>query len=424
MNNVQETKINEEVTVLTDDLGLQREYREVRRKANVGEKVRIVKAAYDQFEEGSVYVVRESIRTSLPTIDSNNGETNFLREYEYVVLEPTDIIRYNNERYHLESRKAEVGEKVIVVKVENPCHYVKFGEVVTCIGDRYGDFSVKAEQFYDGRNYDDIQTMSPSEYRVIVPVKSAASALTANVNVKLCEDTTKIIDMLTSLSTKVTELEREVQTLKERQITVNMPEITVNTPVTTEEIAERVQKALEPLIGRPLAKTEDKPKQLTRSDVVAKAQADIIWLQAVTENGRPVYRLPIARLCTAEFIVNREKRTVVVLLRREIRKSEVVSKGIAKCAPEDVFNVDIGKAIALRRALGLTVPSEYTDAPKPEGVAVGDVVSNWEGRRMIAVDEHGKGRPLNSLSVRYIKEQGYKVIDDSYRKEYRKGVRC
>lgn len=285
MNNVQETKINEEVTVLTDDLGLQREYREVRRKANVGEKVRIVKAAYDQF-------------------------------------------------------------------------------------------------------------------------------------------TTKIIDMLTSLSTKVTELEREVQTLKERQITVNMPEITVNTPVTTEEIAERVQKALEPLIGRPLAKTEDKPKQLTRSDVVAKAQADIIWLQAVTENGRPVYRLPIARLCTAEFIVNREKRTVVVLLRREIRKSEVVSKGIAKCAPEDVFNADIGKAIALRRALGLTVPSEYTDAPKPEGVAVGDVVSNWEGRRMIAVDEHGKGRPLNSLSVRYIKEQGYKVIDDSYRKEYRKGVRC
>lgn len=399
MNNVQETKINEEVAVLTDDLGLQREYREVRRKANVGEKVRIVKAAYDQFEEGSVYVVRESIRTSLPTIDSNNGETNFLWEYEYVVLEPTDIIRYNNERYRLESRKAEVGEKVVVVKIETPCHYVKFGEVVTCIGDRYGDFSVKAAQFYDGRNYDDIQTMYPREYRVLVPVKSAASALTANVNVKLCEDTTKIIDMLTSLSTKVTELEREVQTLKD----ANIPESTAKS------IVDAVAKA---------------PKQLTRADVVAKAQADIIWLQAVTENDRPVYRLPLARLCTAEFIVNREKRTVVVLLRREIRKSEVVSKGVAKCAQGDVFNVDIGKAIALRRALGLTVPSEYTDAPKPEGVAVGDVVSNWEGRRMIAIGERGNGRPLNSLSVRYIKEQGYKVIDDSDREEYRKGARC
>ncbi|MNC48209.1 hypothetical protein D3C75_973110 [compost metagenome] len=42
------------------------------------------------------------------------------------------------------------------------------------------------------------------------------------------------------------------------------------------------------------------------------------------------------------------------------------AKFTAKCSPADVFHAEIGKAIALRKALGLTVPSEYTDAPQPE----------------------------------------------------------
>ncbi|MBJ6364178.1 hypothetical protein ACFOQM_23440 [Paenibacillus sp. GCM10012307] len=55
------------------------------------------------------------------------------------------------------------------------------------------------------------------------------------------------------------------------------------------------------------------------------------------------------------------------------------AKGIAKAAPGDVFNEHIGKAIALHRALGLPVPSEYLNAPEPEGFRVDDVVTNRDG---------------------------------------------
>lgn len=334
--------------------------------------------------------------------------------------EPVEI-RYNNERYRLESRKAEVGEKIVVVDwdSDHPCNDVEISEIFTVKYVSVSGFIYAVKEREIGAN------IRLNEYRVLVPVKSAASALTANVNVKLCEDTTKIIDMLTSLSTKVTELERTNDKLSAYIRDLNGKIIELDRDV--DEIKERMGNA---------KSVTQAPKQLTRADVVAKAQADIIWLQAVTENDRPVYRLPIARLCTAEFIVNREKRTVVVLLRREIRKSEVVSKGIAKCAPGDVFNESIGKAIALRRALGLAVPSEYTDAPKPEGVAVGDVVN---GKYKQGVDFYSEDRRFTLTSYNaykacfYYAEDGSdyiyanqigQVIDDSDREEYRKGVRC
>lgn len=350
---------------------------------------------------GKTFDVMFSGINGFSAVDPTDGARGYLESED---IEPVEI-RYNNERYRLESRKAEVGEKVVIIK-NPPEDWYRVGEIGVCCGYDDFDFSENKRVYYDGK-----WSVPQERYRVLVPVKSAASALTANVNVKLCEDTTKIIDMLTSLSTKVAELEREVQTLKD----ANIPESTAKS------IVDAITKA---------------PKQLTRADVVAKAQVDIIWLQTVTENDRPVYRLPIARLCTAEFIVNREKRTVVVLLRREIRKSEVVSKGIAKCAPEDVFNVDIGKAIALRRALGLTVPSEYADAPKPEGIAVGDVVN---GKYKQGVDFYSEDRRFTLTSYNaykacfYYAEDGSdyiyanqigQVIDDSDREEYRKGARC
>ncbi|UBS85435.1 hypothetical protein ACT3XG_14850 [Paenibacillus polymyxa] len=74
-----------------------------------------------------------------------------------------------------------------------------------------------------------------------------------------------------------------------------------------------------------------------------------------------------------EFHINRNKRAVTVLV-RGIYGNAILEKGIAKAAPDDVFHAEIGKAIALRRALGLMVPSEYTNAPKPDEPRVGSVV--------------------------------------------------
>src|SRR5690606_7062031 len=115
---------------------------------------------------------------------------------------------------------------------------------------------------------------------------------------------------------------------------------------------------------------------------------------------------------SAEFIVNEDKRTIVALLRGK-HSSKVRAKGTAKCAPGDCFNVHIGKAIALRRALGLEVPTEYLNAPQPTEVRVGDVV-DYEGYRVTV-------RPADRLYRydegfcaigSYVAETG-KIIDDS-----------
>jgi hypothetical protein len=82
-----------------------------------------------------------------------------------------------------------------------------------------------------------------------------------------------------------------------------------------------------------------------------------------------------------QFVVDREKRTVVALL---VYKSsnKAWARGIAKCDPTDVFNEHIGKAIALRRALGLEIPAEYIYAPDPTEIRVGDVVEGtYSGTR-------------------------------------------
>lgn len=72
----------------------------------------------------------------------------------------------------------------------------------------------------------------------------------------------------------------------------------------------------------------------------------------------------------SEFIVNEEKRTVVALLRGG-ESSRVYSRGIAKCMPNEVFNVYIGKAIALARALEIDVPEEFLDAVQPDKIVAG-----------------------------------------------------
>lgn len=104
--------------------------------------------------------------------------------------------------------------------------------------------------------------------------------------------------------------------------------------------------------------------QRRRDEIVEQAKRD---LEKLKEHANGCYMLnlnkgPFLIACNAEFIVNKEKRTVVALL-RPFRTSRVIARGVAKCDPNDCFNVHIGKAIALYRALGLEVPYEYLNTP-------------------------------------------------------------
>lgn len=124
--------------------------------------------------------------------------------------------------------------------------------------------------------------------------------------------------------------------------------------------------------------TEETPQQ-ARDRIVKLAKEEISRLEREkTEGGEYLtYREYMDGICVAvykvSFIINRDKGAIVCLLKGSI-SNKVIKKGIAKCAPNDCFNVHIGKAIALRRALGLEVPEEYLNAPQPTEVRVGDVV--------------------------------------------------
>src|SRR5699024_9546881 len=81
--------------------------------------------------------------------------------------------------------------------------------------------------------------------------------------------------------------------------------------------------------------------------------------------------------CNVEFIVNEEKRTVVALL-RGFSIPTLYAKGIAKCHPDEVFNADIGKAIALARALKFDVPEDFLNAVQPTELVKGQYVELLE----------------------------------------------
>lgn len=97
--------------------------------------------------------------------------------------------------------------------------------------------------------------------------------------------------------------------------------------------------------------------------------------------------------CEIKFEVNTEKRTVVALA-IGYANGKVIEKAIAKCAPDDVFNADIGKAIAVGRLFDLDV-ERFINAPKPTEIVVGQRV----------VTDGGDG--FGSGTVNAVKPKGY-----------------
>lgn len=118
-----------------------------------------------------------------------------------------------------------------------------------------------------------------------------------------------------------------------------------------------------------------KYSQEQRDEIIEQAMADIEGLRNELWEAYIVNADYQSFLCTVEFIINKNKRTVVAIM-KGVDSGKVYARGIAKCSPDDCFNVHIGKAIALRRALGEDVPHEYINAPQPTEVRVGDVVRN------------------------------------------------
>lgn len=166
-------------------------------------------------------------------------------------------------------------------------------------------------------------------------------------------------------------------------------------------------------VGEVLSKETPQEK---RDRIVERAKADIDSLKGRRRGARygsidDLYHISDGShsgsiALRAKFVINKHKRTVVVILYGAF-SNKVRARGIAKCAPNDCFNVHIGKAIALRRALGIEVPDEYLNAPQPTEVRNGDLIkSEWAGH----IYEIGK--EINEVEWRQ-NDHIPKIIDDS-----------
>lgn len=367
------------VTVLPDESlgGLLREYREVKRKAAVGERIKIVDTRRNLgVELGDVlYVIfadRWTDGTGVSAQMTNRPASSWIDgtgvfHDNYVVLEPTEIIRLasegriGSERFRMVDRKAAVGERVVVVK---DCgHFYKAGNVAR-VKYTYGDGDAAVSADFSGNAYvygDGCWHIGADiGYRVLEPVISELPTRPA---------TEQTAENIAALTAKVQALESRVAALEKADRrapkTETFAEINACLRKAQEEVRERRKKS---------------PQQI-RDEIVERAKADVAALTVKIGGDWRGSDIPAHRECgalTVKFVVNRDKRKVTALLHFKHVAEAIAEVGRAKCAPNDVFNAHIGKAIAVRRALGLEVPAEYLSVPSPTEVRVGDVVISGE----------------------------------------------
>jgi len=159
-----------------------------------------------------------------------------------------------------------------------------------------------------------------------------------------------------------------------------------NAPAVRSYLAE-----LEPVdSAEPVVEASAPEPQLTRAKVIELARERVAELLRIgSDRDSELVESPefSGTFYAIEFFINRDKRAVTALVyptdsggSRIYRRPAAV--GIAKCAPDDVFNADIGKAIAAERALGLTLTDAFVNAPKPadDALAPGTIVYLNEGK--------------------------------------------
>lgn len=187
------TEINENIHVLADETlgGIKREYVEVDRKAEVGEKIVIVNAdvqCEEPYHNGYRFEVESLLGYSRGIQTACHRD---IFDFEYHVLEPTDIVRIDGRRYEMIDREAEVGEKIIHL-------YEGESNGVAREVRKTDDEGVEVDPYEDEEGV--WIGLDHGYYRVLVPVEAA-------------EDEPKPadpIDVIASLAQEVASLKRTV----------------------------------------------------------------------------------------------------------------------------------------------------------------------------------------------------------------------
>lgn len=286
--------------------------------------------------------------------------------------EPTDVIYVDGKRYRAVKRNAAVGERILSLK----------SEVDTTEGAVYTVtlLSGNADPHYIDDAGDRWHMNGTDEYRVLEPLTSESTPdpCATILESRVTEQAAQIDGILGTLA----EVGRKLAQM-ETQLRVAREDIVLLGEGVHDDI-KRLEREIGELRRRPAAEksTETAAPKITRDAVIERAKADVAELLR-TERFLSVPSLLDGEMESfypgdtdeVDFVINREKRTVIALIRYTDKYKNVWAKGKARCAPGDVFNTHIGRAIALRRALGLEVPIEYEYAPQPTEAQAGDIVS-------------------------------------------------
>ncbi|MGG1363577.1 hypothetical protein ABE287_18320 [Bacillus velezensis] len=160
------TETNAKIHVLVDEKlgGIEREYVEADRKAEVGDKVICLDDTGGDLTIGGIYTIDEIIEDDVigyGFIDDAGAERAFWLESKYRALEPTNIVHIDGERYEMVEREGEVGEKIIIVRPDG------------VIGDDYDTGrvgTVKSRHSAGDVSVETIGLVFGDEYRVLVPL--------------------------------------------------------------------------------------------------------------------------------------------------------------------------------------------------------------------------------------------------------------
>lgn len=346
-------------------------------KFNVGDKVRMldkdnVEAAIGT-KNGDEYVVTSVYSDGDICIDDKSGGVNliiFKREFTAIELVTT--------QYKTEKRKANVGERILVTNSMTTGDYYEDGDVLT----------VKVVQSNTVITFNNPRWVRHSEYEVIVetpptppkPKKSARiTALESQVAVQHAE--------LKALTAKVEALESAQPKPDSFPLTAKFER---------EDVKPTHQTVLDAIIGTP---------NQQRADVIKRAHA-FVEREAIGYKERGIVSL--------KFVVNPEKRTVVAMF-RGLSTGVLHAKAVAKCDPDDVFNTDIGKAIALARALGVEVPVEFVKAVQPTEIVVGHRIYYTTLYPNILVIEESSEPTPSEIGVKLARmfTRSNRILDDS-----------
>lgn len=190
--------MSKKIHVIKDESlgGVEREYIEVERKAEAGDLVRypydgrLAKVISDEVadKEGSNTAIETYLSTALTC--------------EAPVLEPTDIVHIDGERFRMVDRKAEVGERIIVVA--GTLSYDEYLNGDVFIVDRT---VVESDLEHEGVVVNNAlhSYLYTKEYRVLVPVESEITAADPPQSQE---------DIIANLVRRVSEIEQQTTELE------------------------------------------------------------------------------------------------------------------------------------------------------------------------------------------------------------------